>query len=185
MIDIANSAYFRRLVAPFHDTPFIFGTNNSNVMQFLKSPGCIDHPYACQSKLKFDQFNLEIQYIYKVFCAIYKKFLTTIDHIDYHPSQQYVKNKTTVKRSDIYTLYGHYHSPTRELSLSEDKFLNTFLKALYKINPTLHNNVSRMKKQVYLLGFQDGEYLQMQEVSLKSKITYIFFRNKTNYKINK
>ena len=88
MKDIANPAYFRRLVAPFHDTPFIFGTNKSNVMQFLKSPGCTDHPYACCSKLKFDQFNLEIQYIYKVFHAIYKKFLTTIDHIDYHPSQQ-------------------------------------------------------------------------------------------------
>ena len=116
--DIANPAYFRKLVAPFHNTPFIFGTNESNVMQFLKSPGCMDHPYACHSKLKFDQFNLEIQYIYKVFHAVYKKFLMTINHIDYHPSQQYVKNKTRVKRSDLYTLYGHYHSPTRELSPS-------------------------------------------------------------------
>ena len=40
MIDIANPAYFRRLVAPFHNTPFIFGNNNSDVMKFLKSPGC-------------------------------------------------------------------------------------------------------------------------------------------------
>ena len=76
----------------------------------------LDRPYACHSKLKFDQFNIEIQYIYKVFCAIYKKFLTTIYHIDYHPSQQYAKNKTRVKRSDFYTLHGHYQSPTRELS---------------------------------------------------------------------
>ena len=91
MIDIANPAYFRRLVAPFHNTPFIFGTNNSDVIKFLKSPGCADRPYACHSKLKFDQFNIEIQYIYKVFRATYKKFLTTIDHIDYHPSQQYVQ----------------------------------------------------------------------------------------------
>ena len=120
MKDIANPAYFRRLVAPFHDPPFIFGPNRLNVMQFLKSPGCVDHPYTCCSKLQFDQFNLEIQYIYKVFRAVYKKFLTTIDHIDYHPSQQYVKNKTRVKRSDLYTLYGHYHSPTRELSPSEE-----------------------------------------------------------------
>ena len=91
IIDIANPAYFRRLVTPFHNTPFIYGTNNSNIIKFLKSPGCADRPYACRSKLKFDQFNIEIQYIYKVFHAIYKKFLTTIDHIDYHPSQQYVK----------------------------------------------------------------------------------------------
>ena len=89
MKDIANPAYFRRLVAPFHNTPFIFGTNESNVMTFLRSPECMNRPYACRSKLKFDQYNLEIQYIYKVFCAIYKKFLTAIDHIDYHPSQQH------------------------------------------------------------------------------------------------
>ena len=94
MKDIANPAYFRRLVAPFHNTPFIFGTNEYNVMTFLKSPQCTDHPYTCCSKLKFDQYNLEIQYIYKVFCAIYKKLLTAIDHIDYHPSQQHRQNKT-------------------------------------------------------------------------------------------
>ena len=117
MIDIANLAYFRRLIAPYHNIPSII--NNSNVKGFLRSPGCFDHPYACRSKLKFDQFNLEIQYMYKVFHAIYKKFLTTIDHIDYHPSQQYVNNKTRVKRSDFYALYGHYHSSTRELSPSE------------------------------------------------------------------
>ena len=156
MKDIANPAYFRRLVAPFHDTPFIFGTNKSNVMQFLKSAGCAAHPYACCSKLKFDQYSLEIQYIYKVFHAIYKKFLTTIDHIDYHPSQQYVKNKTRVKRGDLYTLHGQYHSPTRELSPSEEKFLDTFLKALYRINPNLHNTLSRMKRTgifTWLLGW--------------------------------
>ena len=126
MIDIANPTYFRKLVAPFHNTPFIFGSNNTNVIKFLKSPGCTDCPCACHSKLKFDQFNIEIQYIYKVFRAIYKKFLTTIDHIDYHPSQQYVKNKNRVKRSDLYALHGHYHSPTRELSPSENKFLDAF-----------------------------------------------------------
>ena len=156
MIDIANPAYFKRLVYPFHNTPFIIGNNNSDVVKFLKSPGCADRPYACQSKLQFDQFNIEIQYIYKVFRAIYKKFLTTIDHIDYHPSQQHVENKTRVKRSEFCTLYGHYHSQTRELTPSENKFLDAFLRALYKINPTLHNSVSRMKRTgifTWLLGW--------------------------------
>ena len=156
MKDIANPTYFRRLVAPFHDIPFIFGTNESNVMKFLKSPGCAARPYACCSKLKFDQYNLEIQYIYKVFHAIYKKFLTAIDHIDYHPSQQHHKNITRVKRSDLFTLYGHYHSPTRELTPSEEKFLDTFLKGLYQMNPSLHNNLSRMKRTgifTWLLGW--------------------------------
>ena len=155
MKDIANPAYFRRLVAPFHNTPFIFGTNESNVMTFLRSPECTDRPYACHSKLKFDQYNLEIQYIYKVFCAIYKKFLTAIDHINYHPSQQHCQNKTRVKRSDLYTLYGHYCSPTRKLTPSEEKFLDTFLKGLYQVNPGLHKNLSRMKRTgifTWLLG---------------------------------
>ena len=50
MTDIADPTYFRRLVAPFHDTQFTFGTNKSNVMKFLKSPRCADRPYACHSK---------------------------------------------------------------------------------------------------------------------------------------
>ena len=32
------------------------------------------------------------------------------------------------------------------LTPSEENFLNVFMKALYKINPSLHNNLSHMKK---------------------------------------
>ena len=55
--------------------------------------------------MKLEQYWLEIQYILQVFHAIYKKFLTAIDYIDYHPSQQ---NMTRIKRSEIYRQYGHY-----------------------------------------------------------------------------
>ena len=89
---------------------------------------------------------IEIQSVYKVFCTIYKKFLTAKDHIDYHPSQQHNRNTTRVKRSDIYTIYGQYHSQTKKLTPSKDKLLDTFLKVLYKINPTLHNDLARMKR---------------------------------------
>ena len=58
-------------------------------------------------KMNLEQYWLEIQYILQVFHAIYKKFLTAIDHIDYHPSQQ---QNTRIKRSEIYSLYGHYHT---------------------------------------------------------------------------
>ena len=156
MVDIASPAYFEKLVEPFHNTPFIIGTNQTIIAKFLMSPGCVLRPYACRSKLHFDQFNVEIQYIYKVFRATYKKFLTIIDHMDYHPSQQYSQNKTRIKRSEFYTAYGHYHSPTRELTPFENKFLDAFLKALYKINPTLHTNISRMKRTgifTWLLGW--------------------------------
>ena len=180
MIDIANLTYFKRLITPYHNVPPIISHNNLNVIRFLKSPGCADCPYACRSKLKFDQFNLEIQYIYKVFCAIYKKFLTTIDHIDYHPSQQYVKNTTRVKRSNFHDLHGHYYSPTRELSPSEDNFLDAFLRALYKVNLTLHNNVSRMKRQdifTWLLGW--GIFSNARSISkIKDNIHILQNQNK-------
>ena len=38
--------------------------------------------------MKLEQYQLEIQYVIKVFHAIYKKFLTAIDHVDYHPLQK-------------------------------------------------------------------------------------------------
>ena len=107
--------------------------------------------------MKFEQYHLEIQYVYKVFRAIYKKFLTAIDHIDYHPSRQHNANATKIKRSEMYTLSGQYHTQTRELTPSEESFLYTFLKALYKINPSLHNNLSHMKRTgffTWILGWE-------------------------------
>ena len=156
MTDIADPTYFRRLISSFHDVQITPHTNESSIVTFLNSPRCTICPYACCSKMKFEQYHLEIQYIYKVFHAIYKKFLTAIDHIDYHPSQQYNKNTTRVKRSDPYTLYGQCHSQNRQLTPSEENFLDTFLKVLYQINPALHNNLSRMKRTgifTWLLGW--------------------------------
>ena len=129
LADINDPTYFQKLITPFHDvkvTPF---SNDSKIIQFLNSPACSFHPYACQAKMKFEQYHLEIQYVYKVFCAI-----TAIDHIDYHPSQQYNRNTTRVNRSDIYTQYGQYHTQTRRLTPYEENFLDTFLKVLYKIS---------------------------------------------------
>ena len=156
IVDIDNPTYFQRLISPFHDVLITPLSNESNIIKFLKSSPCTLRPFACHSKMKLEQYRSEIQYVYKVFCAIYKKFLTAIDHIDYHPSQQHNRNTTRVKRSDMYTLYRHYHSQTRKLSPSEEEFLDTFLKALHKINPTLHNSLSRMKRTgifTWLLGW--------------------------------
>ena len=81
----------------------------------------------------------------KIFHATYRKFLTAIDHIDYHPSQVQ-SNVTRTKRSVTYEIYGCYHSPTKTLTPSEERFLTTFMEALYEINPSLHKNLSRMKR---------------------------------------
>ena len=71
-------------------------------------------------KVKFEEYQLEIQYVYKVFHAIIKKFLTAIDHINYYPSQQHNVNATRIKRSEMYNLYGQYHTQTSKLSPSEE-----------------------------------------------------------------
>ena len=114
------------------------------IWKFLNSPACKVHPYACQSKMKLEQYQLEIKYILKVFHVIYKKFLTAIDHIDYHPLQKH--NTTRIKRSEMYSLYGHYCTQTQILTPSEENFLHEFMKALYKINPSLHNNLTCIKR---------------------------------------
>ena len=105
-------------------------SNEMAILKFLNSPACKVHPYACQSKMKFEQYQLEIQYILKVFHAVHKKFLTAIDHINYHPSWKH--NATRMKRSETYNLYGHYHTQTRILTPSEENFLDKFMKALLK-----------------------------------------------------
>ena len=72
--------------------------NNSHIERFLQSHKCIQCPYECQAKLKFEKFKREIHYIMKIFHATYRKFLTAIDHIDCHPSQ-IQSNITRAKRS--------------------------------------------------------------------------------------
>ena len=99
-----------------------------------------------------------------MFHAIYRKFLTAIDHIDYHPSQ--IQNTTRVKRSGVYDLHGYYHYYIRTLTSSEEIFLDKFLMALHKINPSLHQNLSQMKRVcilTWILGW--GVYSNAQSIS--------------------
>ena len=103
MKDINDPTYFQKLILPFSNVQATPLSNDTKIEKFLNSSACSYHPCACQAKMKFEQYQLEIQYVYKVFCAIYKKFLTAIDHIDYHPSQEHNTNATRIKRSEMYT----------------------------------------------------------------------------------
>ena len=151
IIDIDNPTYFQRLTSPFDDVQITPLSNETAIWKFLNSPACKVHPYACQSKMKFEQYRLEIQYILKVFHAVHKKFLTAIDHIDYHPLQKHNANATRMKRSEIYNLYGHYHTQTRILTPSEENFLDKFMKALYKLtHPYTKSNTYKKSKYLYL-----------------------------------
>ena len=163
--DINNPSYFHHLFIPFAYVQIDPTANDSHIENFLKSPTCHHCPYACQAKMKFERFQWEIHYVIKVFRATYKKFLTAIDHLDYHPSQKQ-SNITRVKRSVFYDLYGQYHTQTKILTPSEEDFLNAFMKALYKINPSLHNNLSCMKRVgifTWILGW--GVFLNARNIA--------------------
>ena len=153
--DINNPAYFQKIVSSFNNFQVTPVSNETIIGKFLNSPACKVNPYACQSKVKLEQYQLEIQYVIKVFHAIYKKFLTAIDHIDYHPSQR--QNTTQVKRSGMYRLFGHYCTQTQTLISSEEHFLDEFLKALYKIPPPLCKSLTCMKRVgilTWILGWE-------------------------------
>ena len=126
---------------------------------------CVQHPYECQAKLKFNKFKWEIQYIIQVFHAVYRKFLVAIDHLDYHPSQT-LTNMSRLKRSMIYDTYGYYQTPTKTLTPSEENYLNVFMNALHKINPSLHRKLSCMKRMgvfTWILGW--GVYSNARNIA--------------------
>ena len=163
--DIQDPYYFQYLFVPTAHIKIDPTINNSHIEHFLRSHACNQCPYACQAKMKFEKFKWEIHYIIKIFHATYKKFLTAIDHNDYHPSQ-IQSNIARTKRSVTYDIYRCYHSPTKILTPSEENFLNAFMEVLYKINPSLHKNLSRMKRVgffTWILG--SGIFLNARNIA--------------------
>ena len=52
---------------------------------------------------------------------------------------------------------GHSHAHTQVLTPSEENFLDEFMKALYKINPSLHKSLTYMKRVgifTWILGWE-------------------------------
>ena len=136
MEDLNNPIYIQRLIYQIKPFQIIPLSNKSTIQEFFDTEICRHNPFGCKSKLKFEQYKLEIQYIDIVVHAVYRKFLTAIDHIDYHPSQ--IQNTTRTKRSEEYDVQGYYHSYVTTLTPSEEIFLDKFLMALHKIKPSLH-----------------------------------------------
>ena len=71
-----------------------------------------------------------------------------------------------VKRSEVYNLYGHYHTQTQTVTPSEENFLDEFLKVLYKINPSVHKSLACMKRigiLTWILGW--GVYSNARSIS--------------------
>ena len=60
MADINDPTYFQRLISPFSDVQVTPLSNDTHIKKFLNSPACSFCPYACQAKMKFEQYQLEI-----------------------------------------------------------------------------------------------------------------------------
>ena len=107
------------------------------------------------------------------FHAVYRKFLVAIDHLNYHPSQT-LTNTSRLKRSMIYDTYGYYQTPTKTLTPSEENYLNVFMNALHKINPSLHRKLSCMKQMgvfTWILGW--GVYSNARNIAKIKKNLHI------------
>ena len=77
-----------------------------------------------------------------------------------------MQNTTQVKRSEMYSLFGHYRTHTQTLTPSEEHCLDEFLKALYKIIPSLHKSLTHMKRigiLTWILGW--GVYCNAGSIS--------------------
>ena len=99
--DIQDPYHFWYLFVPIAHMQIDPTVNDSHIERFMKSCMCVQCPYECQAKMKFEKFKWEIHYIMKIFHVTYKKFLTAIDHMDCYPSQ-IRSNITRTKRSVTY-----------------------------------------------------------------------------------
>ena len=114
---------------------------------FMQSNYCQQLPYACMTRLKIDRFLMEIDYLDELFDVVYRKFLTAIDQIEYHPTlQEESPSDTRGKCSIHFSETGYYHIFDHSLMLTEELFLDKLLVALEHMNSTLTHKFKWMKR---------------------------------------
>ena len=81
---------------------------------------------------------MEINYLDDLLGVVYRKFLNTIDHIEYHPTlQDEPSSETRSKHSVFFSETGSYNTFGPELSPTEELFLDKLLMALKNMNSTI------------------------------------------------
>ena len=89
---------------------------------------------------------MEIDYLDELFGVVYRKFLTAIDHIEYHPTLQNAPpSEARTKCSVFFSETGSYNTFGRELNPTE-LFLDKLLIALENMNSTITQKFKRMKR---------------------------------------
>ena len=90
---------------------------------------------------------MEIDYLDELFGVVYRKFLTAIDHIEYHPTlQDEPSSETRSKCSVFFSETGSYSTFSHKLNPTEELFLDKLLMALERMNSTITQKFKRMKR---------------------------------------
>ena len=87
-MNVLNPAYFAKIIHKSTNTGPSPLLDEQDLETFPQSSFCQHLPYACMTRLKIDRFLMEIDYLDELFGVVYRKFLTAIDHIEYHPTLQ-------------------------------------------------------------------------------------------------
>ena len=115
--DLNNPGYLQRIIYPVKTFQIMPLSNESTIQKFFNLVTCVELILMdVNLNLNLNNINWKSNILVKCFMLFIRKFLTAIDHIDYHPSQ--IQNTTRVKRSKEYDLHGYYHSYTRTLTSS-------------------------------------------------------------------
>ena len=144
--DVSNPAYFSKIKHKSTNTGSSPLLDEQDLEAFMQSAYCQQLPYVCMTRLKIDRFLMEINYLDDLFGVVYRKFLNTIDHIEYHPTlQDEPSSKTRSKCSIFFSETGSYNTFGHELSPTEELFLDKLLMALENMNSTITQKFKRMK----------------------------------------
>ena len=116
---------------------------------FAGSP-CKIKSYQCRLVKQFKMIKKEVNNLEHLYNTVFAKFLSAIDHLDYHPTlgNRNRKTKVQISREKRFVQTGTYE-PKRQyddLTLAELMFLDEVLKAIEKMDPTLHKNLRQIKR---------------------------------------
>ena len=109
---------------------------------------------------------MEIDYLDDLFGVVYRKFLTAIDHIEYHPTLQNTPpSEARTRCSVFFSETGSYDTFSHELSPTE-LFLDKLLMALENMNSTITHKFKRMTRYsilTWVLGW--GVFSNAQSIN--------------------
>ena len=145
--DVSNPTYFSKIKHKSTNTGSSPLLDEQDLKAFMQSAYCQQLPYACMTRLKIDRFLMEINNLDELFSVVYRKFLNTIDHIEYHPTlQDKTSSETRSKHSIIFFETGLYNTFGHKLSPTEELFLDKLLMALKNMNSIITQKFKRMKR---------------------------------------